>query len=114
MSDLAAAPRILIADDDPQIREILSEVLTDNGASVTAAADGKEAVHQALLAPYDLFILDFEMPNMTGVEACRALRQNAFTAKTPILFMTGRIDEASITLHAKSRRNETYSAAIVY
>src|ERR1043165_10204424 len=50
-----------------------------------------------MLSPYDLCILDFEMPAMTGVEACPQIRQSAVTKSMPILFMTGRSDEQSIS-----------------
>ncbi|HLX61939.1 MAG TPA: response regulator [Planctomycetota bacterium] len=97
MSESLPPTRVLIADDDPQIRDILTELLSDQGYAVTAVADGQAAVHAAMLEPFDLCILDYEMPRMTGVEACAALRQRACTPRMPILFMTGRTDEQSIS-----------------
>jgi len=96
MSVPIPAPRILVADDDMAIREILCEILEGHGAKVTVVEDGAATVHQAMLEPFDLCVLDYEMPNKTGVEACALIRQSAVNRAVPILFMTGRTDEQSI------------------
>jgi len=96
MSEITAAPRILIADDDPLVRALLAETLEAHGAEVTAVADGKQAACEAMLRPFDVCILDVEMPVMTGFEACEKLRESAFTRSLPVLFLTGRNDAEAI------------------
>lgn len=91
-----AAPRILVADDDDNLRELLVEILTTYGAKVTAAVDGQAAVTQAMMQPFDAVILDIEMPNLDGIQACRQLRTLAFTREVPVLILTGRTDKESI------------------
>ena len=89
-------PRILVADDDPILREVLVEILTTFGAAVIQAENGEAAVKEAMSAPFDLCILDIDMPNMGGLEACQIIRTSAFTRDVPILFLTGHADSAAI------------------
>jgi CheY-like chemotaxis protein len=96
MSNAESAPRILVADDQPELCELLVEVLSAHGAEVVAVNDGKAAVQQAIMAPFDLCILDYEMPIMGGVEACPLLRAQAFTRDLPVLFLTARTDKEAI------------------
>ncbi len=96
MSDPITAPRILVADDDSLIRELLSEVLSARGAIVTLAEDGEAALREAVLAPFDLCILDCEMPKLSGLEACPRIIASACTRNLPILFLTGHNDDAII------------------
>ena len=96
MTERSSSPHILVADDDADIRSLLTQVLESNGAKVTAVADGRAAVEAALMRPYDACVLDLEMPVKTGLEACRELRSMAFTRHLPILVLTGRTDEAAI------------------
>ena len=96
MSETIKAPRILIADDDPTLRGLLAETLMAYGAEVTAVSNGQEAVCEAILHPYDVCILDIEMPVMNGYEACVRLRESAFTKSLPVLFLTGLNDDDSI------------------
>ena len=62
MNDGTPAPRILIADDDEMIRALLVEALSARGAEVTAVENGEKAACEAMLHPYDVCILDVEMP----------------------------------------------------
>jgi CheY-like chemotaxis protein len=89
-------PRILVADDDPILRELLVEVLTQFGAVVVQAENGEAAVKEAMSAPFDLCILDIDMPTMSGLEACPIIRSCAFSHDVPILFLTGHSDSAAI------------------
>lgn len=95
MSDTQAL-RILIADDDPVVREVLIETLTAFGAVVTAEVNGEAAVKTAALAPFDVCLLDVEMPVMNGLEACRCLRAMAFTRHLPVLILTVLSDKETI------------------
>jgi CheY-like chemotaxis protein len=90
------APRILIADDEPAIRELVSDILSENGAVVVAEADGAAAVRRAALEPFDACVLDVEMPVLNGLDACRCLKTAAFTKDLPVLILTGRSDKETI------------------
>jgi two-component system alkaline phosphatase synthesis response regulator PhoP len=79
---------ILIADDDPDVREVLNLTLTAEGYNVTVCCDGQEAVNCALKVSPQLIILDMSMPVMDGLSACSTLRQHAKLADTIILFLT--------------------------
>ena len=81
---------ILIADDDPHIREILVFCLEKAGHRVVAAADGAAALDQAARIAPDLLVLDIGMPEMDGLEVCRRLRR---TSDLPILFLSAREEE---------------------
>src|SRR5690606_24711281 len=83
-------PRILIADDEPNIRDVISFALTRAGHSVTTARNGNEALQQARRTPPDLVVLDIGMPEMDGLEVCRQLRK---ISDVPILFLSARADE---------------------
>jgi len=91
MSD-EKAPRILVAEDNPELLSLVCEVLTAQGAEIKAVSNGEEAVKEALLSPYDLFLVDIEMPGMDGIQVCRQLRSMAFTRTTPVLVLTGKSD----------------------
>ncbi len=96
MNEDTPAPCILIADDDAMVRTLLAETLEGHGALVVAVENGQEAACEAMLHPFDVCILDVEMPVMNGFEACRRLRESAFTKSLPVLFLTGRSDAESI------------------
>jgi two-component system phosphate regulon response regulator PhoB len=81
---------ILLVEDDPDIRHLVSYRLTRAGFTVTEAADGVTALHEARGEPPDLIILDVRMPRMSGLEVCRELRAGARTALVPIIMLTAR------------------------
>lgn len=66
--------RILVVDDEPQIRRVMRTTLVTQGYEVTDARSGDEALELFRRDKYDLVLLDFNMPGMTGVETCRAIR----------------------------------------
>jgi DNA-binding response OmpR family regulator len=84
----ASGPRVLIVDDDDDIRDILSRVLTQAGYEVRLATNGREGlVLVGSIAP-DLIILDLNMPVMNGFEVLGALRANKDWARIPVLVVT--------------------------
>ena len=86
-------PTILVVDDDPDIREIVTFKLSRSGFDVVAEADGEAALVAADQADPDLILIDWMMPKMTGIEVCLALRaQNRFDT-TPIILLTARAQE---------------------
>jgi len=87
--------RILIADDEPDILEIVGYNLTKEGYEVFTAKDGNDAIEQAKKINPDLIILDIMMPKKTGTEVCAILRTQPMFEKTMIIFLTALSDEAS-------------------
>lgn len=87
--------KILIADDEPDILEILSFNLTQAGYEVVTAKNGIEAVERAKKHRPDLVILDVMMPGKTGIEVCNVLRTMPTFKHTLIIFLTAMSDESS-------------------
>lgn len=83
--------RVLIAEDDPNIRLGLIATLESDGYDVTAAMDGAQAVRLFPQTKFHLVILDIMMPQKSGYEACREIR--ARDRQTPILFLTAKAEE---------------------
>lgn len=86
--------RILVVDDDPNLRDVVVYTLQRDGHAVTAVGDGARAL-EALLgagAPFDLVVLDILMPELDGLEVCRRLRASARGA-TPVVFLSSRDEE---------------------
>jgi len=85
------AKTILLVDDSAASRLKSRTLLTNHkGYELVSACDGKEGVEKALAHKPDLILMDVEMPRMTGIEACRALRRNDSTKNTPIILLTMR------------------------
>jgi len=82
--------RILVADDDPHIREVICFALEKAGMETIAAKDGAEALRRFNDATPDLVVLDIGMPEMDGLEVCRRIRK---ISDAPILFLSARDDE---------------------
>jgi two-component system, OmpR family, alkaline phosphatase synthesis response regulator PhoP len=80
--------RILLVDDEPDIREFISYNLTRKGYLVETAPDGKAGYETAVRFQPDLIILDIMMPVMNGYESCIRLRQNPMFDNTCILFLS--------------------------
>jgi CheY-like chemotaxis protein len=89
------ATRILVVDDSPTIRHIVSTLLERNGYEPKVAVDGEDA-YEALASgevEADLILLDFVMPRMNGYQFCRALRANPKLEKLPVVLMSARGDK---------------------
>jgi len=87
--------KILIADDEPDILEILEYNLTAEGYTVFKAKDGDDALAQAKQQQPDLIILDVMMPRKTGMEVCQILRSQPSFSNTLIIMLTALSDETS-------------------
>jgi two-component system, OmpR family, phosphate regulon response regulator PhoB len=81
---------ILLVEDDPDIRHLVSYKLTRGGFEVVEAADGFAALDQARRRPPDLVLLDVHMPRMSGLDVCRELRDSPGTERVPIIMLTAR------------------------
>ncbi|MCB4791175.1 MAG: response regulator [Elusimicrobia bacterium] len=82
-------PKVLVADDSEMMRKIAKMSITKAGHLVFEAANGIEAVDSALQNLPDIILLDAEMPEMDGWEACKNIRKNPQTAKIPVVMCTG-------------------------
>ena len=87
--------KILCVDDEPDILEILKYNLSNEGYSVSTAADGKSAIEIAYNISPNLIIMDVMMPNMDGIEACEKLRSDEKFNDTIIMFLTARGEDYS-------------------
>jgi DNA-binding response OmpR family regulator len=87
-------PTVVIADDSPTLRRIVSSVLTRAGYEVVAAEDGVAAVQAVLATQPDAVVLDVQMPRVSGYVAARLLKDDWQTADVPILLLTS-LDAAS-------------------
>ncbi|WP_448590957.1 response regulator transcription factor [Thermoflexus hugenholtzii] len=88
--------RILIAEDERDIRELIIFTLEFGGFQVLSATNGEEAVELARQHRPDLIILDVRMPKMTGYEACRLLKSQEETRSIPVVFLSAKGQEAEI------------------
>ena len=89
-------PKILVAEDERDIRELIGFTLRYAGLDVTLTKNGVEAVEQAPIIQPDLIMLDVRMPKMTGYEACRALKSNPSTSKIPIVILSAKGQDGEI------------------
>jgi DNA-binding response OmpR family regulator len=89
-------PRILVADDDPDIRALVAYRLERAGYEVVAASDGAEALRLAFESEPDLAVLDVMMPRIDGYGVTRGLREHARTRDTPVILLTARVQEADV------------------
>jgi two-component system, OmpR family, KDP operon response regulator KdpE len=87
-------PRVLVVDDEPQIRRSLRVALRANGYEVEEAATGVAALEQAATRPPELVILDLSLPDLDGVEVCRRLRE--WTQLPVIILSANGEDEAKV------------------
>ncbi len=80
--------RILVVDDDPLLRTILADQLTEAGYVVRTAEDGEAALEKVAADPPDLILLDIVMPKLDGFEVCRRLKADARTILIPVVLLT--------------------------
>lgn len=81
---------ILVADDESHILHVVSLKLRNAGFRVVTARDGQEALELAVQERPDLLITDYHMPQLSGLELCRKLKQDPQTAQIPAIMLTAR------------------------
>lgn len=92
--------KILFADDDTEIQEAVRTILTKEGYEVIIAKDGASVFGLAKANKPDLIILDYLMPLLDGVEACKALKKDEETKPVPVLMITAYPDQKEKALYA--------------
>jgi CheY-like chemotaxis protein len=88
--------RILIAEDEPDIRELVAFTLRFAGHEVTSTSNGEEAVQMASKLIPDLVLMDVRMPRMTGYDACRVMKASPALKDIPVVFLSAKGQESEI------------------
>lgn len=88
--------RILIAEDEPDIRELVAFTLRFAGHEVNTTANGEEALQVAAQTVPDLVLMDVRMPRMTGYDACRAMKADPSLRDIPVVFLSAKGQDAEI------------------
>ena len=88
--------RILIAEDEPDIRDLVAFTLRFAGHDVTPTSNGEEAYQQASQVMPDLILMDVRMPKMTGYEACRAMKADPALKDIPVVFLSAKGQDTEI------------------
>ena len=96
MTTTPESPLVLVADDDPDILDLVRYRLERSGYAVATATDGSEAVRLAGELSPALAVLDVMMPGLTGFEVTRKLRDDPQTARIPVILLTARAQEADV------------------
>lgn len=86
-------PHVLVVEDEPAQREVLSYNLSAEGFRVSTAADGEEGQMLILEDPPDVIVLDWMLPSISGIELCRQLKARAQTREIPIIMLSARSEE---------------------
>ena len=88
--------RILIAEDEPDIRELVAFTLRFAGHEVIATSNGEEALHKASEINPDIILMDVQMPRMTGYDACRAMKADPLLKNIPVVFLSAKGQDSEI------------------
>jgi CheY-like chemotaxis protein len=88
--------KILIAEDERDIRELIQFTLMFAGHEITAASNGAEAVELAPQVKPDLIMMDVRMPKMTGYEACREIKKHESVKDVPVIFLSAKGQDEEI------------------
>ena len=98
----AAAPRVLVVEDEPNIRELVCLHLGLEGYACEGLADGRQAIERAEHERFDLIVLDVMIPGLDGFGVCRAVRGGRTNRDVPILILTARTEESDKVLGLES------------
>jgi two-component system, OmpR family, phosphate regulon response regulator PhoB len=86
-------PRLLLVEDDAALTELLRYTLEKDGFDVIHTSNGEEAIFRTREQKFDIAILDWMVPGLSGLEICRQLRRQESTTNLPIIMLTARVDE---------------------
>ena len=93
MTGRSDQPTVLLVEDEPSQREVLAYNLEAEGFRVMQAADGEEAMEIVADTPPDVIVLDWMMPNVSGIEVCRRLKSRPETRSIPVIMLSARSEE---------------------
>src|SRR5258708_11270391 len=96
------ALRVLVVEDEPNIRELVCLHLGLEGYACEGAADGQEALKRTETGRFDLLVLDVMLPGLDGVSLCRAVRRGSMNRDVPILMLTARSQESDKVIGLES------------
>jgi len=99
-------PVVLVADDEEDIRVLVSFRLDRDGWDVVTAADGREALDLILARRPDIAVLDVRMPKLTGIEVLEQVRADDTVGDTPVILLSAGVQEDSIARGLKAGANE--------
>jgi len=88
--------RILVVEDEADLRELIQYNLTRGGYAVDTAETGEEAIHRARQTPPGLVLLDLLLPRMDGLEVCRRLKADPATASIPVIMVTAKGEDEDV------------------
>ncbi|GAA3161918.1 hypothetical protein GCM10010466_61140 [Planomonospora alba] len=89
---------VLVAEDDPDIRDLIVFKLRQSGHTVVPVGDGRSALGKVRDQLPDIVLLDVMMPGMSGIDVCRELRRDQQTADLPIILLTARAQESDVSV----------------
>jgi CheY-like chemotaxis protein len=99
--------KLLIADDESGIRSLVRMTLEDESYEIVEAADGEQALNLAREHRPDVVLLDVMMPKLTGLEVCRAIKEDPLTKEMAVVMLTARAQELD-EAHGKSAGADDY------
>jgi DNA-binding response OmpR family regulator len=91
-SERETPPTVLVADDDPDMRDILTRFLSRAGMVVLSVSDGRQCLDRVNQGAVDVIVLDIMMPGMDSLEICAALKKTAAACSIPVILLTARDD----------------------
>jgi DNA-binding response OmpR family regulator len=103
----AQLARILVADDEPAVRNLLEMILSADGHTVTTVEDGKAALEYLKEETPDLVILDVNMPHLSGLDVCNRMKRVKRLADVPVIILTALGDERT-KLEARSVKADKF------
>jgi DNA-binding response OmpR family regulator len=98
--------KILIAEDERDIRDLVSFTLQFAGYQVIAAADGQEAVELAIREQPDMILMDVRMPRLSGYEACKRIKAEPSLVDVPVVFLSAKGQDSEIRLGLEAGAQE--------
>ena len=102
----AAAKKILVVDDEPDVTSLLTLMLKSQGYNVLVAGDGQEALEKARRDPPDLILLDIMLPRLDGYKVARMLKFDENFSHIPIIMLTAKIQERDRQMGLEMGANE--------
>lgn len=102
MSTEPKAFRILLVEDEPVIRELVKNMLSDGAVTVDCASNGVEGLKLARTQPFDLILLDVVLPQMDGITVCRMIKGDPNTARVPLYMLTAKAKKADVETATKA------------